>query len=227
MNTNKGEEQARLEKMDETRELVSVTSRKSEKSVPLPRTIKRDQSALSLPLKSISEEIQVLDINDASKISKVWISKVWISEVWITDVEMKPEITLNDRITVKTAIQFDNEKVKGVNKGDKFKLMLPGGSEFVVSVEQSKVYPNGGRSWSGHLEGHQDQYPVVFTFSPSNNGNKTSFATITTPNGSYSMESVNGNGWVYQNPAEQELNESDHQDSLMIPTAGDFNSIQE
>ena len=43
------------------------------------------------------------------------------------------------------------------------------------------------------------------------------FASITTPQGSYSLESVNGSGWIYKNPAEVELTQPGKNDYLEVP----------
>ena len=88
-----------------------------------------------------------------------------------------------------------------------------GGEEYVVQVEKVTTFQNGSMSWQGHLDGYGDQYPVVLT-----KGKATTFATITTPEGSFTMESVNGAGWIYKNPEINETSDTRQPDSLMIPT---------
>lgn len=94
--------------------------------------------------------------------------------------------------------------------GDKVELPLLDGTAVTVDVASVKVTESGDYVWSGHLEGRQQDYPVVVTQGP-----HTSFGMITTPQGSYSMETVDGVGWLYKNPAEPEI--STGRDYLEIP----------
>ena len=47
-------------------------------------------------------------------------------------------------------------------------------------------------------------------------GERSIFATITTPDGSYTMESLDGLGWLYKNPAEVELFNTDSKDFVEV-----------
>ncbi|MEE2733240.1 MAG: hypothetical protein VYA55_20645 [Pseudomonadota bacterium] len=97
-------------------------------------------------------------------------------------------------------------------EGERVQLTLLNGKQVTVNVKNSQVTRNGDYSWSGHLDGYGDDYPVVMTY-----GKTSTFAMITTPEGSYSMESVEGVGWLYKNPAEHELTRPGHEDFLEIP----------
>jgi hypothetical protein len=84
----------------------------------------------------------------------------------------------------------------------------------VADVQSTTTNPNGDYTWSGHLQGHGTDYPVVMTY-----GEHSIFATITTPEGSYTMESIDGLGWLYKNPAEVELSNPGAKDFLDVREA--------
>jgi len=114
-------------------------------------------------------------------------------------------LAISDVVTVKDAITIDVSVVRSTSVGDAFEMTLPGDLQYAAKVESKTA--NG---WKGHLEGFDDQYPVLFTATDS-----SVFATITTPEGSYTLESVNGAGWVYQNPTMAELSQDGFEDYLV------------
>jgi len=125
---------------------------------------------------------------------------------------LDPSIPLNSQIREYEAVKQSESFFPA--PGDKVQMPLPDGDTVSVLVAEQRVSSNGDLSWSGYLEGHADDYPVVVTV-----GSNSSFATITSPNGSYSMESVNGTGWVYKNPSVPELAEPDARDYLVPQVA--------
>lgn len=123
-----------------------------------------------------------------------------------------PSMTLPESVSVYEPVSVDMENPSYPEPGQQLALTLPGGERLQVNVESSSTNPNGDYSWRGHLDGHGDEYPVVMTY-----GGSSVFATITTPNGSYTLESVNGSGWVYKNPSEFELSQPGTNDYLEVP----------
>ncbi|WP_049630506.1 hypothetical protein [Cellvibrio sp. pealriver] len=138
------------------------------------------------------------------------------TNAWQADPQVSPAIPLPDAVVDYEPVSVDMDSPAYPGVGEQVKLMLPGGSELVAKVASSHENPNGDYSWRGYLEGHGDEYPVVMTY-----GGNSVFATITTPQGSYTLESVNGSGWVYKNPSEFELSEPGKNDYLEIPHAHD------
>ncbi len=125
----------------------------------------------------------------------------------------KPSIELNERVSIFQAVKVSRPVVLPV-VGDQISFPMFSGSSVVVDVQSIKTYPDGGFSWSGHLQGFGNDYPVVVTY-----GERSAFATITTPEGSYTMESTDGLGWLYKNPSEFELSTHGGTDVLEIPEA--------
>lgn len=126
--------------------------------------------------------------------------------------EAQNSIPLPDSVVVYEPVRVDMDSPDYPAPGQQRRLSLPGGEEWVVDVKSSAENPNGDYSWRGHLEGYGTDYPVVMTY-----GANSVFATITTPNGSYTLESVNGSGWVYKNPSEFELSDPGKNDYLEVP----------
>ncbi len=96
-----------------------------------------------------------------------------------------------------------------VAAGDTVAFSLPEGLNVEVTVVSIKENSMGGYSWKGYLKGHNDDYPVIYT-----QGATSSFAAITTENGSYTMEAVNGLGWIYKNPSMIALRTRDFADQI-------------
>ncbi len=117
---------------------------------------------------------------------------------------------IDSAVEVKEGIEIDSAMVLGAAVGDRVDLSLPGDHSYAVIVEKTQRLANGDTHWQGHLESFADQYPVSFTA-----GKGSVFATITTPNGSYTLEAVNGNGWVYLNPEISKLSRAGSADFLM------------
>ncbi|HWV16790.1 MAG TPA: hypothetical protein VN030_15280 [Cellvibrio sp.] len=122
-----------------------------------------------------------------------------------------PSLNLDSNIKSFSPISLDPHPAQLPSAGEQLLLPMLNNKSVKVNVESVTTNSNGDFIWSGHLDGHNNDYPVVMTY-----GENTTFATITTPEGSYSLEAVKGVGWLYKNPAEAELT---HQgkDDFLIP----------
>ncbi len=123
-----------------------------------------------------------------------------------------PSMPVPGGVVVYEPVSVDMENPAYPQAGERLSITMPGGERLQVNVETSSTNPNGDYTWRGHLDGHGDEYPVVMTY-----GGSSVFATVTTPKGSYTLESVNGSGWIYKNPSEFELSNPDAKDYLEIP----------
>ena len=122
-----------------------------------------------------------------------------------------PSIQLNERVVEYQAVQVESRWGHVPVPGQTVVMPLLHGESVSVQVESVQTLSNGDVSWSGHVTVDGDSYPVIMTL-----GEHSSFATITTPKGSYTLESVNGSGWLYKNPAEVELSAPGNNDYLDI-----------
>lgn len=111
-----------------------------------------------------------------------------------------PSIPLSEKVIDYEMVKVDPHPVNLPGDGDQIVMPMLKGQSVTVNVESVTVNPNGDYTWTGHLQGRGSDYPVVMTY-----GEHSTFATITTPSGSYSMESLDGSGWLYKNPAMPEV----------------------
>jgi hypothetical protein len=116
------------------------------------------------------------------------------------DNTVQPSFSLNPRVKSFEVVTLEMHPESFPSEGEQLVLPMLNGKRVKVNVLSTSIEDNGDKTWSGHVDGYGNEYPVVMTY-----GEGTTFATITTPEGSYSMESVKGVGWLYKNPAEIEL----------------------
>lgn len=121
-----------------------------------------------------------------------------------------PTIPLNERIAQYEIVRVDRPETYPA-VGQTISLPMFNGKNVSVNVQSATTLQNGDYTWSGHLDGFGDDYPVVMTY-----GEHSIFATITTPNGAYTMESTDGAGWLYKNPSEFELSNPGFKDYLEV-----------
>ncbi|MES2673452.1 MAG: hypothetical protein V4660_04400 [Pseudomonadota bacterium] len=135
------------------------------------------------------------------------------TEVWkVDDVNSPtPGIPLNERIIDYEIVEISQRPERFPQAGEQITLPMLYGKKVVVEVQSIATSPNGDQTWSGHLQGQGTDYPVIVTY-----GEHAVFATITTPEGSYTMESVDGLGWLYKNPSEFELSDTNANDFLEV-----------
>lgn len=163
---------------------------------------------------------QALNSPTVKPVSEVDLAKVdkpiaVVSDAWrMADASAAtPTMPLPGGVSVYEPVSVDMENPTYPEAGQQTSVTLPGGEHLQVNVERSTTNPNGDYTWRGHLDGYgDDEYPVVMTY-----GGSSVFATVTTPNGSYTLESVNGSGWIYKNPSEFELSNPGANDYLEIP----------
>ncbi len=109
-------------------------------------------------------------------------------------------INTKENFPKKKIVEFETNTATYPLIGQQITLPLLKGNKVSAKVESIQVHPNGDYSLRGHINGYGTDYPITMTY-----GEQQIFATITTPEGSYSMEALNGLGWLYKNPAEPEL----------------------
>lgn len=164
-----------------------------------------ERSLQSPAAKSISDQLEAARANESTRV---------VPDAWsMADANSAtPSMPLPGAVSIYEPVAVDMETIAYPRSGQQTSVTLPGGERLQVNVETGVTNPNGDYTWRGHLDGHGDEYPVVMTY-----GGNSVFATVTTPNGSYTLESVNGSGWIYKNPSEFELSNPGANDFLEIP----------
>lgn len=122
-----------------------------------------------------------------------------------------PKITLSEKISAYAIVELEQHPASFPAVGEQIQLPMLNGQKVVANIQSIATSPNGDYTWAGHLDGYGDEYPIVMTY-----GEHSIFATITTPEGSYTMESLDGLGWLYKNPAEVELSNPGAKDFLEV-----------
>ncbi|RYY76498.1 MAG: hypothetical protein EOO52_03045 [Gammaproteobacteria bacterium] len=122
-----------------------------------------------------------------------------------------PKISLSEQISSYAIVELEQIPEVLPVEGQQIALPMLNGQTIIANVQSVVTNPNGDYTWSGHLQGYGDDYPIVMTY-----GERSIFATITTPEGSYTMESLDGLGWLYKNPAEIELSSPGANDFLEV-----------
>lgn len=125
-----------------------------------------------------------------------------------------PKIPLSEKISDYAIVQLEQHPAQFPGVGEQIQLPMLNGQSVIANVQSTTTNPNGDYTWSGHVQGYGSDYPVVMTY-----GEHSIFATITTPEGSYTMESIDGLGWLYKNPAEIELSNPGAKDFLEVNEA--------
>ncbi len=122
---------------------------------------------------------------------------------------------LEDEIEFKQAISFRREALTDLPIGKVLELELTHHRSVSAVVKNKRIFTNGDISWGGHLEGYGDRYPVVITV-----GKKSSFGTITTPEGEFALEVYGDNGWIYEKPDMSQFIDTTESD-VLIPGIDD------
>lgn len=169
------------------------------------KTTAQINTALAASAKKINAVDKASSVKSLSTNQNIVKGSGWI----VGDVKMPaPTIPLSEKVSQYQVVSVETPEVYPT-VGQRLSLPMFNGKSVTVNVQSVANLQNGDYSWSGHVEGFDDDYPVVMTY-----GAHSVFATITTPEGSYTMESVDGaTGWLYKNPSEFEL---------MTPGAKDY-----
>ncbi|WP_199609231.1 hypothetical protein [Flocculibacter collagenilyticus] len=94
--------------------------------------------------------------------------------------------------------------------GETLSLPLPEGESLLAKVEKTSLNESGESSWTGYNMQNGQRYPVVFTQAENN-----SYATISSPRGSYILSASNNSGVIYKVPTEEVLNTFYENDQLV------------
>lgn len=93
------------------------------------------------------------------------------------------------------AIALTDDALGQAQPGDVVSLSLPDGRTLQARVTGTALQAGGRRNWQGEVEVEGEPYPVNFTF-----GKETAFGFIGTPQGSFTLETLRGQGWIYMTP---------------------------
>ncbi len=152
------------------------------------------------------------NIDDPKEINQI---EKKAKEIWkVADNNTKrSSIPLAELVKEYQAIELDPEPESYPSIGDQITLPMLNGKHVVAEVQDVTLNPNGDYTWTGHIVGEGNDHPVIFTY-----GAKSTFATISTADGSFSLETVNGSGWLYKNPSMTDMAANNRSDTLEVHT---------
>ena len=182
---------------------------------PLPGLLDMPEWVVAAQLNLIEPIEPIDDLTDESDIDRSVLPAWVVSEGMhkdVHDTQGQAPFEPNDVVERRVPVSFEGDSLANVKAQDSVALTLLDGDTVQATVASVSIAVNGDRSLRGHLDGYGDQYPVTMTI-----GKHNAFATVTTPDGSYTLESVDGSGWLYQNPDAAALEHQDYVATLEIP----------
>ncbi|CAA6810323.1 MAG: Unknown protein [uncultured Sulfurovum sp.] len=91
------------------------------------------------------------------------------------------------------AIEVTQNSIAQLSVGDIIKLPALGQVEYEAKITKKISHKNGSTSVTGNLVGDQNEkHSVILT-----EGKSTSYASISTPEGAFEIQTINGVGYVY------------------------------
>ena len=126
--------------------------------------------------------------------------------------EVEKSFPLKEGITPVSAINLPQQSIANLNVGDIVSLPNMGTGEFNAKINTKKTHKNGSVTLTGNLVDSGNKYAVVLT-----EGKNMSFGTVTTPNGSFEIETRNGVGYVYATDAIDRAYIDHTQTDVIIP----------
>jgi len=147
------------------------------------------------------EELKLEDLEEVQDIAPKEIEPEMVSEnrdevadiMVETDIEeVKNSFPTKEGVSPLIAIEILKGSIGKLKIGDKVSLPYMGAGEYEATITSKTLHKNGSVSISGDIIDSGNRYSMVLT-----EGKSMSFGTVTTPNGSFEIETKNGQGYVY------------------------------
>ena len=116
------------------------------------------------------------------------------TSAWLEDESVGDELDLTpeERFDGRVFIRFNPMKIESLVPGDRMEIPLGQlQRSFTFVVDEVEVHDPESVSWTGHLSELDQDNQVVFT-----QGSTLTYAGITTPEGLFVVQSINGKGWI-------------------------------
>jgi len=106
--------------------------------------------------------------------------------------EVKEHFPTKRGIKPLIAITLPQKTISHLDIGDKVSLPYMGAGEYEATITTKTTHKNGSVTVSGNIDDLGKGYSVLLT-----EGKSMSFGTVTTPDGTFEIESKNGEGYIY------------------------------
>ncbi len=154
----------------------------------------KDKELMSLPEYDldISEIDEVLELNEIASvdIDIPHEHKDIFLESSINIVSQ--DFPQKDGIEPLSAIEIKKDSISKVKIGDTITLPFVDDAKYRAKISDKIIHKDGSTSITGNLINRDKKYSVVLT-----QGKNSSFGSLTTPEGTYEIEVLNGKGYVY------------------------------
>lgn len=129
----------------------------------------------------------------------------------LRDDEVFPDIKISEKIEGAQKIKMNLDVLNDIVPGEQIHLPILSDNNYSIDVKE--VFDDKKNiNIRGHIEAHGSSYLVTIT-----QGKKTTFATISTPDGTYDLRLVNGKGWVYGADQLNKFLDTTKPDTLLPP----------
>lgn len=115
------------------------------------------------------------------------------NELWLSDSSDRPiPIRYQRNGLIPEPLKFNHQQVKTLNIGDHLSLSIPQtGQAYDIEIQRVTKHQNGTRTLTAEITNTPMPYRVVVTEGP-----KTTFATINTPEGTFSLDAAGEEAWL-------------------------------
>ena len=114
-------------------------------------------------------------------------------ELWLSDESDRPVPARYQRNgLIPEPLKFNRQQAKKLNIGDKVSLSIPQtGQAYDMKIQQVNQHQNGTRTLTAEITNTPVPYSVILT-----EGSATTFATINTPEGTFSLDANGDEAWL-------------------------------
>jgi hypothetical protein len=155
---------------------------------------------LEKELKKIDDEIKnsLIELDKLNDIDEDELTNNSSFEIYNNIFSQIDKSNINDMekskyvdVTPVAYININTEELSKVKVNDIVELPFLGTSNYSSKIIDKKVFKNGDISLFGKLENESDIFDFIITI-----GHEAAFGVISTPDGSYEIETYNGNGYL-------------------------------
>ncbi|CAA6814404.1 MAG: Unknown protein [uncultured Sulfurovum sp.] len=183
--------------------ITIILSNGQTKDSSMPEEIKNVDAFFAVPTEEENLD-KLVDFNendkqDASmKMVNVEPKKIEVQTVQniyheIDKEELLKKIPAKKLVSPILGIEVSQNSIAKLVLGDIIKLPTLGQVEYEAKISKKVTHKNGSTSVTGNLIGDQNtQHAIILT-----EGKNTSYASISTPEGAFEIETINGIGYVY------------------------------
>lgn len=164
-------------------------------------------------LAKVDEEKEQLSEKSLDKVKEEKETKVQSLYQKIDKETLLKEVAPKKLVTPLLAINIEEKTIAELSVGDVIQLPPVGQVTYEAVISQKVRHKNGSVSVSGNLIGDgNDKHAVILT-----EGKTTSYASISTPEGAFEIETVNGKGYIYSVKEIENSYVDPHKEDILHP----------